>query len=571
MVHDKAYKKRQFLDPAFIIDTWESLEPYFNKLLNQKINSVGELEKWLLDRSELESAVQEDAAWRYIRVSCNTTDTALSDRYNYFVNTIQPEVSRYSNLLDKKLIDSPFADRLDHKKYFVMLRGIRNDLALFRESNVPLQAEVSTKEQEYSRTVGSLTVFYNDEEMTLQKAGNLLKEINRDVRSDIFRLINDKRLTVCDTLNELLSQLIGLRQQMALNAGYTNFRDFRFAELGRFDYTAADCEKFHHSIAEEVCPVRDMIFNHRKFKLAVDPLKPWDLQVDTDMKPPLKPFGSIDDLVDKTIRCFSEIKPFYGECIQVMKEGGYFDLASRVGKAPGGYNYPLYETNIPFVFMNATHSLSDVETMMHEGGHAIHSFLTRDIRLIDHKNTPAEIAELASMTMELLAMEHWECFFSDPDELKRARRSQLEGVILTFPWVATVDKFQHWLYTHPQHTNDERMEQWKQIASQFESPLVDWSGAEHWFAAGWQKQIHIFEIPFYYIEYAISQLGAIAIWRNYKTDRRQALRQYEDALSLGYSVTIPEVYKAAGIPFDFSAAYVHELMVFVKQELEKLQ
>jgi oligoendopeptidase F len=253
-----------------------------------------------------------------------------------------------------------------------------------------------------------------------------------------------------------------------------------------------------------------------------------------------------------------------------MNKMGYLDLDSRKGKAPGGFNYPLHESNVPFIYMNATGNFRDVITMIHEGGHAMHAFYCADLEVVNFKDTPAEIAELASMTMELITMDYWGNFFDTKEELKRAKREHLVDVLSVLPWVATVDKFQHFLYENPNHTVDERMQKWTEIANEFGSDQIDYSGLEPYKASQWQKQLHIFEVPFYYIEYGIAQLGAIAIWKNYRADKQKALKQYKNALKMGYTSPIADVYKAAGIKFDFSKEYIQELMSFVQKELDSL-
>jgi len=277
------------------------------------------------------------------------------------------------------------------------------------------------------------------------------------------------------------------------------------------------------------------------------------------------------ELIDSSIEVFTRLHPYFGECLSIMKEMGYLDLDSKQGKAPGGYNYPLYEIGVPFIFMNAVGTQRDLITMMHEGGHAVHSFLTRDLELTEFKDFPSEVAELASMSMELFTMDHWDVFYSDPEELRRAKLEQMQRVLSGLPWMATVDKFQHWIYENPEHTIEERQGAWMQIREEFSTGMVDNSGHEDRLGTLWHAQLHIFELPFYYIEYGFAQLGAIAMWRNYKKEPQKALQQYMDALSLGYTKSIPEIYEAAGIQFDFSTSYVMELADFVKNEIEKLK
>jgi oligoendopeptidase F len=306
----------------------------------------------------------------------------------------------------------------------------------------------------------------------------------------------------------------------------------------------------------------------RRRSLKIEELKPYDLDVDSALKPALKPFSSVRELITKSIACFSEIDPDFGKFIEIMDENGHLDLDSRKSKAPGGYNYPLYESNVPFIFMNTTNNLRDLETMMHEGGHAVHSFLSKNLPLVYYKEIPAEIAELASMSMELISMEHWHHFFPDEEELKRAKRSQLEGVIQVLPWVAAIDSFQHWIYTHPDHSEAELLRQWMETEKRFSSEYINWEGYENFRTYSWQKQIHLFQFPLYYIEYGIAQLGAMAIWKHYVEDREKTMKSFKKALSLGYSCTLPELYRAAGINFDFNRDYILELMDFVRFRLE---
>lgn len=561
---------RKYLPLDFAIRDRKLLEFYYADLAGRSIDSVHALEQWLRDVSELSQAIAEDMAWRYIRMTCDTTNEQYTQQYNSFLSEIYPLVMEQSNILDKKVYESAFRDSLDQKKYKVFLRSIKNNIELHRDANVPLFAEEQQREKEFSRISGEMTIVYNNEEYTLQKAANFLYDTRREVRETIYFLMAERRKADAENLQKLLSDLIEKRQQIAKNTGYANYRDFRHIQLGRFDYTVDDCLLLHEVIRQEVCPIQDMILASRKKALGYETLKPWDIQVDPQGNEALVPFSSVDELVDKTITCFTSIRPVFGRYIQQMKDAGYLDLASRKGKAPGGYNYPLYESNMPFIFMNATGNLKDLETMMHEGGHAIHTFLTADMELMQFKETPAEVAELASMSMELIAMEHWDIFFPKKEDLKRAKREMLENLIAILPWIATVDKFQHWLYTHPGHSHEERLRQWMKIYLEFSGKEIDIQGCEDVVQLLWQKQIHIFEIPFYYIEYGIAQLGAIAVWRNYLQNKEKAIDQYIRALSLGYSVPIPEIYDAAGITFSFSREYVHELMSFVKQQLTKL-
>ena len=567
---DKPARKRDYLPDALLVESWKSIEPFFADLSKRPIDSADSLKQWILDRSEMGAVLEEDLAWRYIRMNCDTSNKQLEKDFNHFVTQIEPQISSYSNILDKKLIESPFLKELNQKKYLIPIRAAKCRIEIFREENIPLFAQLQVEEQDYGKIVSQMTITYQGEDLTLQMANNFLKEIDRKTRETVFNLINDRRLQDAEALQNLFSSLIKKRNTIARNADFKNFRDYKFAELGRFDYSVRDCEDFHNSISLEVVPIVETIHKRRKDRLELQSLRPWDLEVDPDLKPALKPFKGAEELINRSVDCLNRVRPSYGDYLRSMGQKGYLDLESRKGKAPGGFNYPLYESNIPFIFMNATGNLRDLETMVHESGHAIHSFLTRELEIIDFKDLPSEVAELASMTMELLSMDHWEPFFPDKEELKRAKISQLEGIIMVLPWIASVDKFQHWIYLNPDHTAKERNRQWIEILDQFDTGEVNWAGYEESREFSWQKQLHIFEIPFYYIEYGIAQLGAIAIWKNYRQDPDRALNLYENALKLGYSVPIPEIYQHAGIEFDFSRNYIQELMHFVSDELEEL-
>jgi len=561
---------RHFLAQDLIIDSWKKVAPFFIDLKEREIASAKQLEKWLLDRSELEAALSEDFAWRYIKMTCDTTNQLLTDDYNVFVSEIDPHISPYSNELNSKLVESPFLNELDADTYRIYIRGVKKALELYREENIPLQTRIGIESQKYGAISGAMTVLWEGKEITLQMASSLMKDVSRKIREEVYLKIQKRKAVDTDALNDLYSELIRLRHQVAVNAGFKNYRDYKFAELGRFDYTVQDCFDFHDSISKAILPLAENADRERKKTMKLDALKPWDTEVDVEGKPALKPFSSASELIDKSIECFNIIQPDFGNYLEIMKEMAYLDLDSRIGKAPGGYNYPLYEIGVPFIFMNSVGTHRDLVTMVHEGGHAIHSFVTRDLLITDFKSFPSEVAELASMSMELISMEHWNVFFTNADELKRAKKEQLDKSLKTLLWIAAVDKFQHWIYENPTHTVEERMVQWTTVINQFTSKEIDFSGLDDVRARGWQGQLHIFEVPFYYIEYGMAQLGAIALWRNYKKDPAKALKEYEAALRLGYTKSIPEIYKTAGIEFNFSPAYVKELAEFVKSELDKL-
>jgi oligoendopeptidase F len=561
---------RHFLPADFAITNWEGLEPYFRNLDERVINSLPDLEQWLKDASELEAVISEDACWRQIKMTCDTENKELEEAFTFFMMEIQPKIQPYSDKLNKKLVDSPFTKELDQKKYFTYLRNVRKNIELFRVANIPLQAELSVMQQQFGVISGKMTVEVNGQEYTLQQAAKFLEDPDRNIREDVYHKINGRRLQDKKELNDLFSSLLKKRHQVALNTGFENFRDYRFAELGRFDYSKEDCYQFHEAVKLHVMPLVNQIYEIKKKKLGLDTLRPWDVEAEPAGIQPLRPFKSGGELTEKTIACFDELKPFFGDCLRKMKTMGHLDLESRKGKAPGGYNCPLAESGAPFIFMNAAGQLDDVTTMVHEGGHAIHSFLAHELELTGFKEYPTEIAEVASMAMELFSMNHWHVFFDDKEELKRAKEQQLERVITIFPWIATIDKFQHWIYENPDHTEEERAAQWVSILEEFSSPVIDFSGLDEYRKFAWQRQLHLFEVPFYYIEYGIAQLGAIGLWQQYKQDSEAAIKNYITALKLGGTKTLPELFKAAGLQFDLSPAHIQQLMLFVKQELDNL-
>lgn len=558
----------RYIPEDFKLNTKEDILPYFQQLLSAEINNEPDFRQFLKNVSDLESYVSENLAWRYIKMTCNTADEEAETAYLYFVQEIQPLLAPLENDINSKILASPFKSAIVHDEaYRIYFRALQGAVDIYREENIPIQAELQTLAQEYSRIQGAMSIEADGKTLTMQQASNYLLQTDRALREKIWRLMHERRMQNTTELNELFSEMVKKRHQLALNAGFDNFRDYMFKAMGRYDYTKNDCFDFHHAIETHVVPLLKSLTLKRKQQLGFEVLKPWDMSVDPLGRSPLRPFETGEELLEKGIAALAKTDTFFSDCLSTMKQRNLLDLDSRLGKAPGGYNYPLAETNLPFIFMNASGNLRDVETLVHEAGHAIHSFLMAPLELNAFKNTPSEVAELASMSMELISMEGWDAYFNNADELNRAREEQLEGIIGTLPWIATVDAFQHWIYENPEHSIAERAEKWTELTTRFGTGMIDYTGLEDALTYSWQKQLHIYEVPFYYIEYGFAQLGALGVWKNVLQNSKTGIEQYKNALKLGYTRTIPEVYQQAGVPFEFGGKYVQDLFSFLNAQL----
>ena len=558
-----------FIPNPFVVQSKDDVTPLFKSLLDRNIANAQDFEQFLQDVSDLESALSEDMAWRYIKMTCDTQNKDHETSYLTFVQEIQPHLSPMEDLLNRKIVDSPFAESLRqlNEGNEIYLRGLKGAVEIFREENIPLQSELATLAQEYSSVQGNMSIEWDGQTITLQQASNILMQTDRQKREQVWHLMQKRRAEDTYKLNELFNKMVQLRHQLAVNAGFNNFRDYMFKAMGRYDYDVDACKDFHRSVETAVVPMLKSLMLDRKEKMGLESLKPWDTAVDPLGREPLKPFTGGDQLLDKGIDCLERVDPYFGECIKTMKSHNLLDLDSRLGKAPGGYNYPLAKTNMPFIFMNASGNLRDVETLVHEAGHAIHSFQMAPLTLNAYKNTPSEVAELASMSMELLTMNTWDAYFDDSQLLNRAKSEQLEGILGTLPWIAQVDAFQHWIYENPTHTTEERTAKWLELCARFGSGEVDYTNLESALENSWHKQLHIFEVPFYYIEYGFAQLGAVGVWKNYITKGQAAIDDYKAFLKLGNTKSIPNIYETAGVKFEFSESYISDLMQFVQVEL----
>ena len=563
--------RRSFVDEQLIIDSFESVEKYLTHLIERNLDSPDDLLRWLKDKSELEAVLEEDMAWRYIRMSIDTANEEYQKAYTFFVSEIQPKLAPIDDALNKKFISCAFHTELEKEEAFAIhIRSVKSQLELYREENISIQAFLAEKTQEFGAISGAQSIEHAGESITMQKAGLLLKEQDESLRKTVFEKMAARRSSDIAELDALFDTLIEKRTELAKNAGFENYRDYKFKEMGRFDYNKESCFEFHDSVEKHIVPLVKKIQKGKLAKMNKEIFRPWDTAVNAEGKAPLKPFETGKEMLDGTIAVFNKINPEFSGFLKTMEEMKHLDLESKPGKAPGGYNYPLYETGAPFIFMNAVGSQGDLSTMIHEGGHAIHSFLTHELELTAFKSFPSEIAELASMSMELLTMEYWDEFYHKADDLNRAKKEQLQGTITILPWIAQIDAFQHWIYENHNHTAEDRTAHWMELNKRFGTGLVDWTGYEETLASSWQRQMHLFEVPFYYIEYGIAQLGAIGVWKNSKTDFKKAVENYRDALGLGYTKSMPEVYAKAGIDFNFSGDHICKLADFVESELEKL-
>ena len=561
---------RRFVPAQIDLGDWTQITPLFNQLDARapQCRTVAEFEQWILDQGELSAALDQEGSQRYIAMTCHTDSPEAEAAYLHFVEKVEPELKPRQFNLAKLFLAHPLRAQLDKRRYEVLDRDTALLVELFRDENVPLQTEEAKLGQQYQKLSGSLTVNFRGEEKTLVQMGRHLEEPDRALREETWTLVAQRRLQEADKIEEQFEAMLKVREQIARNAGFANYLDYAFRAKGRFDYTAADCVKFHSAVDTEFMPVVRHLQAERKRQLGVDALRPWDTAVDPLNRAPLRPFAEVDEMVTRTQRVFDHVDAELAAGFAQMRELKLLDLANRKGKAPGGYQSTLAEARLPFIFMNSVGVQRDVDTMLHEAGHAFHTLAAKNEDLYAYRGAPIEFCEVASMAMELLGNKHLEEFYA-PAEANRARKTHLEGIIGFFPWMATIDAFQHWIYSHPGHTRAERTAAWLALMDRFGGD-VDWSGHESARANLWHRQLHIFLHPFYYVEYGIAQLGALQVWANSHRDPVKALRDYKAGLALGGSRPLPELFAAAGCRFDFSAETVRPLVALTRSELAKL-
>ena len=569
MVAATPSKKRQFVPAEFDPADWPQIEPLARALQERSIDSPAALEKWLLDVSELSGVIDEYGSRRYIDKSCHTDDAGVKTRYLHFVEEVEPKLKPVFFALQKKFVDSPHRANLNDPRYAMLSRKWQADVDVFRPANVPLETQITKLVTEYDEVSGAMTVDFRGQNLTLAQLGRFQEQPDRPTRREAFEAGLNRRLQDRETIDSLFDRLLPIRQKIAENAGFDDYVGYTWKVLKRFDYTPADCTKFADAIEQSIVPLVRKLDEKRKADLGVDALRPWDLSVDPKNRPPLHPFDpkDIQGFVDTTKKVFERLSPTLAEQFESLRTHGNLDLDSRKGKQPGGYQSSLEESKQPFIFMNAAGSQRDVETLLHEGGHAFHFIAAADAEPLTFlRAAPMEFCEVASMAMEALSSEHFDLYYSSEEDATRAKQTYLEGVIRFFPWMAVIDQFQHWIYTHVGHTRDERKAVWLGLLDRF-GGTADWSGYEAGRESSWQRQLHLFHCPFYYVEYGIAQLGAMQMWLKAKQDPQRALANYRAALKLGGTRPLPELFSTAGLSFDFTPKTIDPLIRAVHDEL----
>jgi len=550
------------------LKTWDQIEPWYRKLMDEPITSAHDLERWMITAGELNAAVGEEGVKRYIAMTCQTDDPAREAAYLEYVREIEPKLKPILNAIRARYLDAPERTQLPGERFAVLDRALENRRALFREANIPRETQLAELEQQYQKIMGAMTVTFRSQERTLVQMAPFLEETDRSLRQEAWELAAERRLRDRDVLDDLFDRMKELRIAVAHEAGFANFVEYAFKNRERFDYGIDDSIRFHNAVEQVVVPLMRKIQEEHKSALGLEALRPWDGAVDPLGRPPLHPFQDVEQLAAGTKTIFDDVDAELGAQFAFLRQEKLLDLANRKGKAPGGYQTTLEDERLPFIFMNAVGLDADVRTLLHEGGHAFHTLACRGEPLAAYRESPLEFCEVASMTMELLGARRLDPFYNAKDA-SRSNRKLLEGIVLILPWIATVDAFQHWLYTHPTHTRDERRTAWKDLLERF-GGIVDWSGYEEERDHSWHRQLHIFLYPFYYIEYGIAQLGALQIWQRSLSNRGAAVADYKKALALGGSRPLPELFAAAGIRFDFGNEQIASLMTTIRTELNKL-
>ncbi len=537
---------------------WAAIEPVGEELAGRELADVGALEAWLYDRSELDSLVGGRSSRLHVAAARDTEDEAAEAAHLDYQTVVLPEYKKLADRLDRKFLDSPWRAELDEATWTVYRRDAELAVELFREENVALEAEDEKLATEYGRVTGALTVDFQGEQRTLPAMAPFYEDLDRGVREAAWRAVAARRLEERERLDGLFDQMIALRGQIAANAGFGDYRDYKHRELGRFDYSPADCEALHANVERHVLPFVRRLTERRQRMLGITPLRPWDFGVDPEGKPPFRPFEDSAGQTRIAAELMERIDPEFAADLRWMEAEDLLDLDSRPAKRQGGFMDTFEDVRWPFIFSNSSPTHGGVETLVHEGGHSVHGLLSREMEPVDYRSAPIEFCEVASMGMEMMALEHLDAVYP-AEEARRAAIDSLEDAATGLAWVCTVDAFQHWIYTHPGHSRDQRAEAWVELRQRFGAP-ADWSGLEAERRHAWHGQLHIFEVPFYYVEYALAQIGALQVWVAYRRDPAGAVARFREGLALGGSQPLPQLFEATGLRFDPRGEGLPELM-----------
>jgi oligoendopeptidase F len=549
--------------------TWEDIAPFYEALATSPLDRTN-VEAWLADWSLFESLLSEASALASFAYTCDTSDAAREAAQLRFGTQISPKAREQRVRLQERLV------KLDYVRpgLETTVQRFRNQMRLFAAANVPLFGELSKLETEWSKVNGAMTVEWDGEQKTPAQLLPFLESTDRAVRERAFKLRAKPYIDQRQVLVDIFDRMYDLRQQVARNAGFENFRDYSHLEKNRFDYTPDDCLRFHEAVESAVMPAVERILRRRRTQMGIDPLRAWDITADPKGRTPLKPFTDIATFIGRAADVFTHVDPEFGGYYRRMAEANLLDLDNRKGKAPGGYCQTLAFRKMPLIFMNAVGIDEDVRTLLHEAGHAFHSFEASTLPLLFQRHPGSEMAEVASMSMELLASPFIDAddggYYSEDDAL-RSRADLLEGIVLFLPHCASVDAFQHWIYLNTDGRDAAaRDRKWLELRQRFEGSSLDWDGLDAERIARWYQQPHFFGSPFYYIEYGIAQLGALQVWRNSLRDPQEAVRHYRGALTLGATKPLPDLFKAAGARLMFDSEGMRELILVVEEELAKL-
>ena len=564
-----------FIPEDFDASSWENIEPYVDDLIQRNLSCSSCLEKLISDSSNLAEHISETGALLYIGMTCDTENKTKKTDFLNFVENIRPKLSKFSDKLNRRIAEHPSVGDLPDR-YDLMIRGIKSDIDIFREENIPLGVEQTKLVTKAQGITGGMTVEFEGEERTFPEMKAFLESNNRSVREKAWKSMVSRWMNDSEELSEIFDELIKIRHEIAKNAGFDSYTNYMFKAMHRFDYTVEDCLTFHNSIEKVCMPIVREINEKRRSSFNLEILSPWDVNEksgsgpDIEGKNPLRPFDNVGEMVQKLSELFHRMSRDLGNKFDKLVEMDTLDLETRKGKAPGGYQYYLEKSRVPFIFMNAAGLQGDLETMIHESGHAFHSLYCGHLDLIDERNYPIEFAEVASMSMELLTQDEWQIFYDNDDEVNRAILSHLEGVVFLLPWIATIDAFQHWIYANPNHTREERTEYWLSLRDRFGSKM-DWKDNEDFRELSWQQQGHLFGVPFYYIEYGIAQLGALQLWQTHRKSPEKALKDYENAMKLGNTKILPELFAAAELKLGFDEKHVDSLINEVKTAMAEVR